>query len=105
MYNSALPLCLTTSISPSGTKCYKGVGKDYDGKVNISKTGKACESWINHSPVYKFTHNYCRNFGGENYAPWCFVAGGKKEFCDILKCDKSGNGIPRLILILILLLK
>ncbi|XP_065069610.1 inactive tyrosine-protein kinase transmembrane receptor ROR1-like isoform X3 [Rhopilema esculentum] len=77
--------------SKNGTKCYKGVGKDYDGKVNISKTGKACEPWINHSPVYKFTHNYCRNFGGENYAPWCFVAGGKKEFCDILKCDKSAN--------------
>ena len=75
-----------------GTKCYNGVGKDYNGRVNISKTGKPCNPWVDHSPVYKFTHNYCRNFGGENYAPWCFVANGEKEFCNIPKCEQTSTG-------------
>ena len=58
----------------------------------MSKTGKSCKPWIEHSSVYKFTHNYCRNFGGENIAPWCFVDGGKKEFCRIPKCEQPSTG-------------
>ena len=60
--------------------------------MNVSKTGRPCKSWIKHSSVYKFTHNYCRNFGGENYSPWCFVANGEKEFCNIPKCEKQTTG-------------
>jgi len=84
----------TNSNRTNGTKCYNGVGKDYNGRVNVSKTGKPCNPWVDHSPVYKFTHNYCRNFGGENYAPWCFVANGEKEFCNIPKCEQTSTEMP-----------
>ena len=83
---------LNAFVFCADSKCYRGVGKDYNGRVNVSKTGRPCKPWIEHSAVYKFTHNYCRNFGGENYSPWCFVGNGEKEFCQISKCEQPFTG-------------
>ena len=55
-------------------------------------SGKKCQSWKFHDTNYEVRHNYCRNYEGKDVAPWCYVAGGKKEYCDIPKCAlKSGE--------------
>lgn len=67
------------------TSCYHGKGEDYRGQVKVSQSGKSCLQW-NLIGSYEARHSYCRNYGGEREAPWCYVSEDKMEYCDISKC-------------------
>ncbi|KAK0183194.1 hypothetical protein PV327_001259 [Microctonus hyperodae] len=106
---SALPLsgsneatdCLSVGISTvedvrEDDYCYKGNGEDYRGKVNHSITGRPCVKWfhrfnlqISDKDGLGGGHSYCRNPGGQEPQPWCFVDANNKmpkEPCAIPKC-------------------
>lgn len=69
--------------------CYNGTGEMYIGRANVSSSGRPCRLWPN---MYPPKHNYCRNPGGLDASPWCYVGvGDEKEFCDIEKCAEIGE--------------
>lgn len=74
----------------------------------MTETGTACLQWDSPLviPALKYRiseatrrsqltgHNYCRNIGGSDQQPFCFVrtkTGIDKEFCDIPSCRIQGN--------------
>lgn len=62
---------------------------------------------ISEYPELAGGHSYCRNPGGKESQPWCYVAVNNKmpkEFCIIPKCGKYGIYIYILIYILSLTL-
>lgn len=67
------------------TTCFHGKGEGYRGQVKTSLSGKPCLQW-DAVDSYRESHSYCRNYGGEREAPWCFTTKDKKEYCDIPKC-------------------
>ncbi|XP_058460965.1 tyrosine-protein kinase transmembrane receptor Ror [Malaya genurostris] len=74
--------------------CYWETGYSYRGILDRSNTGKSCMRWsklmreISNYPELA-GHNYCRNPGGEQASPWCFVDLKKTiEFCEIQKCSE-----------------
>lgn len=79
--------------------CIKGRGRFYQGPVNVTKTGLACQKWDSQSPhkhsrpPFVFpeiwnSENYCRNAGGEEPVPWCYTRDEKVRWqhCDIPIC-------------------
>ena len=74
-------------------------GLDYEGRVNSSISGSACQRWDQQTPwphSYNMADfpdaslddaaNYCRNPGGDDYL-WCFtLTGGEYEICDVPCC-------------------
>ncbi|CAC5399225.1 MUSK [Mytilus coruscus] len=87
---------------PEETKnsCYKGTGQWYNGTVNTTKSGIACQAWEsqnphNHQrppdvfPSLEGAENYCRNPGSEEDSPWCYTQDRiiRWERCDVPKCD------------------
>ena len=85
-------------------------GKDYRGKVAVTKGGRECQMWSNQDPWHhtKTTvnfpssglggHNYCRNPDGED-GPWCFTLdypNVRWELCDVgarsESCDATHGG-------------
>jgi receptor tyrosine kinase len=82
--------------------CIKGRGRFYQGKVNVTKDGLACQRWDSqkpHShnsppdifPELKNSENFCRNAGGEENKPWCFTTNStvRWQHCDIPRCLNS----------------
>ncbi|KAK9506432.1 hypothetical protein O3M35_008374 [Rhynocoris fuscipes] len=86
--------------------CIMGTGLNYRGGANVSITGTLCLPWDSNevAPLLKYKvseadkklslsgHNYCRNAGGTDSQPWCFVrklGGVTKEYCDIPQCSKG----------------
>lgn len=81
--------------------CYNEDGRDYRGLASRTVSKQECLPW-NRQTVLKTTdhpeliggHNYCRNPGGAELQPWCFVAGvadgqrPRREFCSLPKCCK-----------------
>ncbi|XP_065079772.1 tyrosine-protein kinase transmembrane receptor Ror-like [Ochlerotatus camptorhynchus] len=74
--------------------CYWENGFSYRGILNKSNTGKPCMRWsklmreISNYPELA-GHNYCRNPGGEQASPWCYVDLKKNiEFCEITRCSE-----------------
>ncbi|XP_071144710.1 muscle, skeletal receptor tyrosine protein kinase-like [Mytilus edulis] len=80
--------------------CYKGTGQWYNGTVNTTKSGIACQAWEsqnphNHQrppdvfPSLEGAENYCRNPGSEEDSPWCYTQERiiRWERCDVPKCD------------------
>ncbi|XP_022250578.1 inactive tyrosine-protein kinase transmembrane receptor ROR1-like [Limulus polyphemus] len=75
--------------------CYVGTGEDYRGVMSQTVSGHECQHW-SHQIFYHTSdypeliggHNYCRNPGGMESQPWCFVADpqARKEMCEIPKC-------------------
>ncbi|KFM80935.1 Tyrosine-protein kinase transmembrane receptor ROR2, partial [Stegodyphus mimosarum] len=70
--------------------CYEGRGEDYRGPVSHTVSSHQCQSW---SPVAEYDelsggHNYCRNPGGLETQPWCFISDPhiRREVCDIPRC-------------------
>ena len=63
----------------------------------MSQSGKPCLQW-NLIGSYEARHSYCRNYGGEKEAPWCYTMEDKMEYCDIPKCLLSGWFILKVLL-------
>jgi hypothetical protein len=62
-----------------------GTGVDYLGILANTKRGP-CQPWNEHEPQHNWAHNYCRNpKGNKKEKPWCYIAKGKWEYCDIPK--------------------
>ncbi|KAL4715404.1 hypothetical protein ACJJTC_015175 [Scirpophaga incertulas] len=84
------------SVIASDDECYWENGRSYLGRVNITNKGMACVEWskqlhvkVSEYPELAGRHSYCRNPGGIESQPWCFVEkDGKTEvqICDIDKC-------------------
>ncbi|BES87727.1 serine protease [Nesidiocoris tenuis] len=87
--------------------CIMGSGVNYRGGANVTGQGNLCLSWDSPGVAsylkYQLSdddrkltlsgHNYCRNVGGTDTEPWCFVEthqGLRKEYCDIPHCAKKG---------------
>ena len=91
-----------------------GLGKGYQGKIAVTKTGKTCQAWTSDEPHARYAEaknpanfpdeylknakNYCRNPDSENGGPWCYTTNPsvKWEFCDVQLCD-SGNTVLAII--------
>ncbi|KAL3868762.1 hypothetical protein ACJMK2_041527 [Sinanodonta woodiana] len=82
--------------------CYIDTGKWYNGTVNVTKSGLACQAWSSSTPhAHKRppevfpelmnSENYCRNPGSEEKSPWCYTQDRyvRWEFCDIPKCEEQ----------------
>eukprot|EP00106_Octopus_bimaculoides_P002550 XP_014769992.1 PREDICTED: inactive tyrosine-protein kinase transmembrane receptor ROR1-like isoform X1 [Octopus bimaculoides] len=79
--------------------CYNGSGSNYRGMISRTRSGHECQKWSSNNPhLHHFKptqypelgdHNYCRNPGNTDHAPWCFTLNSqvKKERCDIPRCD------------------
>ncbi|XP_037552449.1 prothrombin [Nematolebias whitei] len=84
-------------------QCIFGNGLNYEGEVNITKTGKVCQRWgsnyphpihreINASALNsKLQENFCRNPNGHLEGPWCFTTDPvvQKETCRVPKCGEA----------------
>lgn len=79
----------------------KDNGRYYQGTVNVTKTGLACQKWDvqephshdkppNVFPEVQNAENYCRNAGGEEKKPWCYTMDPsvRWQYCDIPVCGK-----------------
>jgi len=105
--------------------CYNEDGRDYRGVASRTVSNQECLPWNRQSAVKTSEHaeligghNYCRNPGGIELQPWCFVGPDsrpRREFCSLSKCSMGFEinwlyiGIPSaaigalLILLLIVL--
>lgn len=96
------PDCLEIGIERfvgSGDTCYWETGSHYRGVINVASSGLPCMKW-GHQFIYKIPanpelaggHNYCRNPGGTEVQPWCYVEKDSqinKQYCDVPKCSKK----------------
>lgn len=82
------------------TECIRGRGRFYQGTVNVTKNGIACQKWTEQSPhahnrpPFVFpeifnSENYCRNAGDEEPMPWCYTVDPliRWQHCDIATCE------------------
>ncbi|KAI1280314.1 Tyrosine-protein kinase transmembrane receptor ROR2 [Halotydeus destructor] len=76
--------------------CYNGNGEEYRGTAHRTVDGVECGTWTRQVfyrtsdyPEIIGGHNFCRNPGGMESQPWCFVYDGemKKQLCDVPKCN------------------
>ena len=82
--------------------CYNEDGRDYRGVASRTNSKQECLSWnrqlsikSSDHPELIGGHNFCRNPGGAEIQPWCFVEGldgsqrPRREFCSLPKCCKN----------------
>ena len=81
--------------------CYNEDGRDYRGVASRTASKQECLPWNRQTalktadhPELIGGHNYCRNPGGIEVQPWCYVAGSdgprpRREFCSLSKCCKD----------------
>jgi receptor tyrosine kinase-like orphan receptor 1 len=112
-----LKLGIAIDVNPDHD-CYWDNGIDYRGTSSVSDTGTTCYKWAKlMRDISDYSelagHNYCRNPGGAQNAPWCFVDRAKTvEICKIPKCaDKmwfyiiiSFIGIATFIMLFVIVL-
>ncbi|KAM7375580.1 hypothetical protein PAMA_014608 [Pampus argenteus] len=82
--------------------CISGAGLNYDGNINITKSGRMCQHW-KHSfphpimreynvsePKSVLKENFCRNPDGRLGGPWCFTQDPtvQKEACKVPTCGE-----------------
>ncbi|XP_076462924.1 tyrosine-protein kinase transmembrane receptor Ror2-like [Babylonia areolata] len=85
-------------------KCYVGTGQWYNGTVNVTSSGLACQAWTANYPQQhersplvfpelRGAENFCRNPGSEEDRPWCYTTLLEKrwEFCDVPKCGADNS--------------
>lgn len=90
--------------SEVSSHCYMGRGRWYNGTMNITRSGKPCQHWSKNTPQkhkrppevfeeLEDSYNHCRNPGGEEEAPWCYinsdVPGERWELCDVPACGEE----------------
>ncbi|XP_073230384.1 uncharacterized protein [Porites lutea] len=82
------------------TDCYYGIGTGYRGDVNITRSGRSCQSWSSQCPHRhsRFPEdvvdgqndsNMCRNpDASAPDGPWCYTTDPKVrwEYCNISRC-------------------
>ncbi|XP_055933325.1 tyrosine-protein kinase transmembrane receptor Ror2-like isoform X1 [Argiope bruennichi] len=86
------------------TDCIRARGRFYQGTMNVTKTGIACQRWDVQEPHHHNrppkvfpevlnSENYCRNAGGEEPVPWCYTMDPRVRWqhCDIPLCDNSSQ--------------
>lgn len=97
------PDCLKVGIElmviASDDNCYWENGVGYLGKVDVTKSGASCMIWskqmfqtLTNFPELAGHHSYCRNPGGGEPQPWCYVkvdVKPEKQYCDIPKCARK----------------
>lgn len=89
-----LPLGIDRSQSvQEDDECYWGQGEDYRGIIDVSINGTRCMKWsvqlhiqISEHPELAGGHAYCRNPGGQESQPFCYVESTKRELCNVPKC-------------------
>ncbi|XP_015594291.1 tyrosine-protein kinase transmembrane receptor Ror isoform X2 [Cephus cinctus] len=95
--------CLSLGISTENVQendyCYWGSGKSYRGVAKTSANGRPCLRWshefnlqISDYPELAGWHSYCRNPGGKEAQPWCYVDANNRmqqEYCNIPKCVEN----------------
>ena len=85
------------------------LGKEYTGKLAVTKHGKTCQRWTSQSPhVHKYNNlkdfpdssleaadNFCRNPDNAPPEPWCLTTDPKVEweYCDILHCPSESISV------------
>ncbi|KAF6734885.1 Prothrombin [Oryzias melastigma] len=83
--------------------CVSGIGHNYNGNINITKSGRVCQHW-SHSfphPIFRefnasepgsiLQENFCRNPDKSPEGPWCFTKDPavQKETCLVPKCGEN----------------
>ncbi|CAH2325951.1 prothrombin [Pelobates cultripes] len=82
--------------------CARGTGKNYMGKISVTRSGLDCQYWSSNYPhkakFNPFTHpneslqeNYCRNPDNNPKGPWCYTKNPtvRQEECVIPVCGES----------------
>lgn len=88
------------------TSCVRGNGRYYQGTVNVTEKGIACQAWESQYPhqhtrpplifpEVQNSSNYCRNAGGEESKPWCYTNSptDRWQYCNIPLCANSSEKI------------
>ena len=95
---------------PPPADCYDGDGRDYRGRISVTKSGRKCQWWSLQSPhthtrtpanypnagLGMFDGNACRNPDGES-GPWCFTKdpNTRWELCSqIPRCQYPPGELP-----------
>ena len=85
--------------------CYYGVGVGYRGNVNVTRSGRTCQSWKSQCPhrhwripkdVAKSQNdsNLCRNPDSSALdGPWCYTTDPnvRWEYCNVSRCPPRGK--------------
>ena len=85
--------------------CYHGIGVGYRGNVNVTRSGRTCQSWGAQCPHLhsripedvvdgQNDSNMCRNPDGSSPdGPWCYTVDPKVrwEYCNVSRCPLRGN--------------
>ncbi|XP_040567664.1 serine protease svh-1 [Lepeophtheirus salmonis] len=70
-------------------------GSNYEGTASRTESGSSCIPWnapgvpILFPGQESWNHNYCRNVGGEDDSPTCFIDSQVTDFCSIPLCDEK----------------
>ncbi|VFV18657.1 prothrombin-like [Lynx pardinus] len=83
--------------------CAEGLGMNYRGNVNFTRSGIECQLWRSrypHKPEINYTthpgadlkENFCRNPDGSTTGPWCYTTDPtvRREECSIPICGQGG---------------
>ncbi|XP_021571852.1 prothrombin isoform X2 [Carlito syrichta] len=82
--------------------CAEGLGMNYQGQVNITRSGIECQLWRSRYPhkpeINSTTHpgadlqeNFCRNPDGSTTGPWCYTTDPtvRRQECSIRVCGQD----------------
>ncbi|KAI9531621.1 hypothetical protein NQZ68_039327 [Dissostichus eleginoides] len=84
-------------------QCISGTGVNYEGNINITKSGRQCQYWTSSFPhpiIREFNasepesvlqENFCRNPDQRSEGPWCFTKDPtvQKEPCRVPTCGEA----------------
>ena len=85
--------------------CFYGVGVGYRGNMNVTRSGRICQSWKSQCPHRhwripkdvadsKNDSNMCRNpDSSAPDGPWCYTADPnvRWEYCNVSRCPSRGK--------------